>query len=350
MATVEIERLEKHYGDYHALKGVSFTVKDGEFVVLVGPSGCGKSTLLRVIAGLEDVGAGTIRIAGRDVTDLEPRDRDIAMVFQSYALYPHMTVRDNMAFSLDLRRTAKAEIDARVGEAARILGIEALLDRKPRALSGGQRQRVAMGRAIVRHPQAFLFDEPLSNLDATVARADARRDPGAARPARGDQRLCHPRPGRGDDHGRPHRRARRRADRAGRARRSTSTRGRPTASSRASSARRRSTSSTATVEADGTLRLAEGGVLTAAAGVRPGPVTVGIRPEDLAPEPAGAITGTVRLVERLGAETYVLFGEPGAQRTWRIPGAVPIAAGEAVRLGAPAAALHLFDPASGDRL
>jgi putative spermidine/putrescine transport system ATP-binding protein len=168
MATVQIDRIEKHYGGYHALKTVDFTVEDGEFVVLVGPSGCGKSTLLRCIAGLEDISRGAIRIGGRDVTGLEPRDRDIAMVFQSYALYPHMTVRDNMAFSLDLKRTPKAEIDARVQEAADILGIGDYLDRKPRALSGGQRQRVAMGRAIVRHPQVFLFDEPLSNLDAKL--------------------------------------------------------------------------------------------------------------------------------------------------------------------------------------
>jgi ABC-type nitrate/sulfonate/bicarbonate transport system ATPase subunit len=143
-------------------------VQDGEFIVLVGPSGCGKSTLLRSIAGLESVSSGAIRIGGRDVTDLEPRDRDIAMVFQSYALYPHMTVRDNMAFSLVLQKAPEAEVKARVGEAARILGIEMLLDRKPRELSGGQRQRVAMGRAIVRHPQVFLFDEPLSNLDAKL--------------------------------------------------------------------------------------------------------------------------------------------------------------------------------------
>jgi multiple sugar transport system ATP-binding protein len=151
-----------------AVRGFSLRIADGEFVVLVGPSGCGKSTTLRMIAGLEDISGGTVSIGGRVVNEVHPKDRDIAMVFQNYALYPHMTVYKNMSFALSLRRVAKPEIDRRVRDAARILGIEELLERKPRALSGGQRQRVAVGRAIVREPKAFLFDEPLSNLDAKL--------------------------------------------------------------------------------------------------------------------------------------------------------------------------------------
>jgi multiple sugar transport system ATP-binding protein len=155
-------------GGVAAVDGVSLTIQSGEFLVLVGPSGCGKSTLLRMIAGLEEVTGGTISIGGRDVTDLPPRSRDIAMVFQSYALYPHMTVRQNLGYGLKVRKTPKHEIAERVSRAADLLGLDQLLDRKPAALSGGQRQRVAMGRAIVREPKAFLMDEPLSNLDAKL--------------------------------------------------------------------------------------------------------------------------------------------------------------------------------------
>ncbi|HEY8576190.1 MAG TPA: sn-glycerol-3-phosphate ABC transporter ATP-binding protein UgpC [Devosia sp.] len=168
MANVTIRNAIKSYGPLQVLHGVSLAARDGEFVVLVGPSGCGKSTLLRMIAGLESITDGEIDIGGRVVNDLEPKERDIAMVFQSYALYPHMTVRDNMAFSLKLSRQSRADIEAAVNRAAAILGLEPLLDRYPRQLSGGQRQRVAMGRAIVRNPAVFLFDEPLSNLDAKL--------------------------------------------------------------------------------------------------------------------------------------------------------------------------------------
>ena len=168
MASVELVGLHKSYGAVEVIKGIDLTIADGEFVVLVGPSGCGKSTLLRMIAGLESIGAGTIAIGGRVVNDLEPRERNIAMVFQSYALYPHMDIKENMAFSLRLRHVPDREIDGKVGEAARVLGLDGLLDRRPRQLSGGQRQRVAMGRAIVRSPSVFLFDEPLSNLDARL--------------------------------------------------------------------------------------------------------------------------------------------------------------------------------------
>ncbi|GGB47142.1 sn-glycerol-3-phosphate import ATP-binding protein UgpC [Roseibium aquae] len=169
MATITLDTVRKVYaGDVEAVKGVSINIADGEFIVLVGPSGCGKSTLLRMIAGLEDITTGEIKIADRLVNNVDPADRDIAMVFQNYALYPHMSVYNNLAYGLKNRGMKKAEIDRRVKEAARILEIGEYLDRKPRALSGGQRQRVAMGRAIVREPAAFLFDEPLSNLDAKL--------------------------------------------------------------------------------------------------------------------------------------------------------------------------------------
>src|SRR5256714_7252167 len=168
MASVEIRDVRKSFGDVEILHGVSVPIEDGQFVVLVGPSGCGKSTLLRLIAGLENITSGTISIGGRVVNAVHPKERDIAMVFQNYALYPHMTVAQNMGFSLMLRGASRGEIAERVNSAADILGLGNLLGRYPRQLSGGQRQRVAMGRAIVRDPQVFLFDEPLSNLDAKL--------------------------------------------------------------------------------------------------------------------------------------------------------------------------------------
>jgi len=168
MATVSFNTIEKSFGTTKVLHGVSFDIKDGEFVVLVGPSGCGKSTLLRMLAGLEEITGGTIAIDGKVVNDVESKDRDIAMVFQSYALYPHMTVADNMAFSLKLRKADAKVMQERVAHASKILNLDPYLKRFPRELSGGQRQRVAMGRAIVRDPKVFLFDEPLSNLDAKL--------------------------------------------------------------------------------------------------------------------------------------------------------------------------------------
>jgi len=168
MATVEIREVKKAFGSTQILHGVSVDIEDGQFVVLVGPSGCGKSTLLRMLAGLENITGGEIAIGGRVVNKVPPKDRDIAMVFQNYALYPHMTVYENMAFSMKLAGAPKEVMDQEVQKAARILGLEQLLHRYPRQLSGGQRQRVAMGRAIVRNPQVFLFDEPLSNLDAKL--------------------------------------------------------------------------------------------------------------------------------------------------------------------------------------
>ena len=168
MATIRIDHVRKSFGSVQAVKDVSLEIPDGAFVILVGPSGCGKTTLLRLLAGLEDVTAGTIAIGAREVTKMPARERDVAMVFQSYALYPHMSVRRNMSFALEMKKIAAAEIERRVHAAADILGIRELLDRRPRQLSGGQRQRVALGRAIVREPAVFLFDEPLSNLDAKL--------------------------------------------------------------------------------------------------------------------------------------------------------------------------------------
>src|SRR5207244_2063295 len=168
MAAVSISAVRKNFGSTQVIRGVDVEIADGEFCVLVGPSGCGKSTLLRMIAGLEEITAGEVNIGGRVVNRVPPKERDIAMVFQNYALYPHMTVRDNMSFALMLAKQSKSEIESRVAKAAGILGLSQFLDRYPRQLSGGQRQRVAMCRAIVRNPQVFLFDEPLSYFDAEM--------------------------------------------------------------------------------------------------------------------------------------------------------------------------------------
>jgi len=177
MANVSLKNVTKSFGPVDVIKGVDIDIEDGEFVVFVGPSGCGKSTLLRMIAGLEDISSGTLEIGDKVVNDVSPKDRGIAMVFQSYAIFPHMTVRENVAFGLTINGVSKIDKERRVGEAARILQMEHLLDRRPSQLSGGQRQRVAIGRAIVRDPQVFLFDEPLSNLDAAL-RMDMRMEIG----------------------------------------------------------------------------------------------------------------------------------------------------------------------------
>ena len=201
MATVTFDHVTKKYGEVTAVDDLSLAISDGEFMVFVGPSGCGKTTSLRMIAGLEDITGGTISIADRVVNEIAPKDRDIAMVFQSYALYPHMNVYDNLAFGLKLRKVEKKEIDRRVKEAAETIQLTSLLQRKPKELSGGQRQRVALGRAIVREPAVFLMDEPLSNLDAKL-RVQTR-----AEIARLHKRLkttivyVTPRPGGGDDDG-----------------------------------------------------------------------------------------------------------------------------------------------------
>src|SRR3954464_14620092 len=221
MATVTFDHVSKKYGDVIAVNDLNLEIGDGEFMVLVGPSGCGKTTSLRMIAGLEEISSGTLRIGDRVVNDVPPKDRDIAMVFQSYALYPHMSVRENLAFGLKLRKTPKAEIERRVNEAAETIQLQKLLDRKPKEVSGGQSPRVAPGRAIVREPAVFLMDEPLSNLDAKLrvqTRAEIARlhqrlgttmvyvttGPSARPPARARGEgycLRHARPGRGHEGG-----------------------------------------------------------------------------------------------------------------------------------------------------
>ena len=178
MSGVTLDKVFKRYGDVQVVHGIDLTVEEKEFVVLVGPSGCGKSTTLRMVAGLEEISDGDVTIDGRVVNRIAPKDRDVAMVFQNYALYPHLNVADNIAFGLRIRRVPKAEVSRQIAEVAEILGLTEYLERRPADLSGGQRQRVAMGRAIVRHPKVFLFDEPLSNLDAklrTQMRAEIRR-------------------------------------------------------------------------------------------------------------------------------------------------------------------------------
>ena len=190
MASVSIEQAQKQFGRTQVIRGISIEIDDGEFCVLVGPSGCGKSTLLRMIAGLEEISGGHIRIGGNVVNDMPPKERDIAMVFQNYALYPHMTVHDNMAFSLELAKREKSVIEELVNRAADILGLNDLLQRFPRQLSGGQRQRVAMGRAIVRDPQVFLFDEPVQS-GRESAGADANRNQGTAPAPQDYLYICH---------------------------------------------------------------------------------------------------------------------------------------------------------------
>src|SRR5579863_5823675 len=201
LAGVAFKSIEKVFGkDVKAVNDLSLDIRDKEFMVLVGPSGCGKTTALRMVAGLEESTDGDIMIGDVRVNDVPPKDRDIAMVFQNYALYPHMSVYDNIAFGLKVKRLPKDEIERRVQNAARVLDLEPFLKRKPRALSGGQRQRVAMGRAIVREPAAFLMDEPLSNLDAKL-RVQMRAEIAGLQRELGVTTLRHPRPGRGDDHG-----------------------------------------------------------------------------------------------------------------------------------------------------
>ena len=216
MAGVVIDQAEKAFGATAVLKGVSLEVADGEFCVIVGASGCGKSTLLRAIAGLDQLDSGSISIGDSRIDRLPPADRGIAMVFQSYALYPHLSVYENMAFALRLAKRPKDEVDAAVRRASQILGLDDYLERKPAALSGGQRQRVAIGRAIVRQPDVFLFDEPLSNLDASLRNRMRFEFAELHKTLAHHDHLRHPRPGRGDDAGRPHRRDARGPGRAGR--------------------------------------------------------------------------------------------------------------------------------------
>jgi multiple sugar transport system ATP-binding protein len=361
MAGIVIDRVRKSYGALTVLQDFSLDIEDGEFVVLVGPSGCGKSTMLKILAGLEEASGGTIRIGGRDVTDLAPGDRDIAMVFQNYALYPHLTVASNMGFGLKMRGTPADVIASRVKEAARILDVEHLLERRPRQLSGGQRQRVALGRAIVREPQAFLMDEPLSNLDAKL-RVHMRAEIGALHQRLGvttiyvthDQieamtmanRIVIMRDGEIQQIADPETMFERPANLfvAGFI-------GSPGMNFMTAHAKA------------GTARLF-GQPIAVPPGVD-GPVTIGLRPEHIAAGP-GAVTFSAMpsLVESLGSEKYIYFEAPQDNRP---PGALtrneedrrgdrliarlinsgPVRIGESVTLSFDPARLHVFDPASG---
>jgi len=356
MATLEIAGVQKSFGAVQVLHGIDLSVADGEMVVMVGASGCGKSTLLRIVAGLETPTAGTVRIGAEDVTRREPKDRDIAMVFQNYALYPHMSVFDNMAYGLKIRGLPKQDIRRRVEETAKMLGLSALLDRRPRQLSGGQRQRVAMGRAVVREPKLFLFDEPLSNLDAKLRvamRAEIKRlqqrlgvtslyvthDQVEAMTL-GD-RLVVMHEGRAAQIASPMEVWSRPADTyvAGFI-------GAPAMNFL-----------TATLADQGrAAKLAAGPVLAFADGGRPGeegrPLVIGIRPEHVVPCRSGQGPELqVDLVEPLGAESLVhgrLAGSPD-DFTVRLQGGAPLR-GSVLPVELPPVHLHVFDAASGLRL
>ncbi len=354
MGAIAIRQVVKRYGRgakaNPVIHGVSADIADGEFVVIVGPSGCGKSTLLRMVAGLEEISAGEIAIAGRVVNDIEPADRDIAMVFQNYALYPHMSVYDNMAYGLKIAKLPKADIDQRVRKAAGILELGALLERTPRQLSGGQRQRVAMGRAIVRQPQAFLFDEPLSNLDAKL-RAQTRLEIQKLHAELGvtslfvthdqveamtlAQRMIVMNAGRVEQIGTPEAVYRQPATRF-----VASFIGSPPMNLLSG-------------DADGArFRSSDGSVLALpAAAPRQGALLLGLRPEHARLGTAGDWALHVYSVEMLGAERLVHGQLAGQPFTLRIDAGLPSPRpGDQVRLRADADALHWFDAGTGARV
>ncbi len=350
MGAVTIRNARKNYGNLEVLHGVSIDIADGEFVILVGPSGCGKSTLLRMIAGLEDITAGEIEIAGMVVNDLAPKDRDIAMVFQSYALYPHMTVEENMGFSLKLARKSKEEIRSRVANAAQILGLEAYLDRYPRHLSGGQRQRVAMGRAIVRDPQVFLFDEPLSNLDAKLRvqmrseiKVNHQRLKTTTVYVTHDQieamtmadRIVVMHSGNIEQIGTPLELYDRPANLfvAGFI-------GSPSMNIAGGNI-----SGTDFVTADGT-KIALGSL---PAGLSDGPVHLGVRPEHLRLDPSG-VAAEVQVIEPTGSETQVALRLGGHDMVGVFRERVRAQPGDKIGIGFDPETLHLFDSESGRRL
>ena len=346
MATINLVDLMKNYGNVPAVKGVNLSVADGELIVLVGPSGCGKSTLLRMVAGLETVTSGRIEIGGRNVNRAEPAERDIAMVFQNYALYPHMTVRGNLEYGLKNRGMKRPEIDRRVAEAADILEIGPMLDRKPRQLSGGQRQRVAMGRAIVREPAAFLFDEPLSNLDAKLRvqmrveiRRLQRRLKTTSLYVTHDQleamtladRLVVMNGGLVEQIGTP-----------------TEVYDRP-ASLFVASFIGSPAMNLVPIEF---LRGAESALLS---GLPVGTDIVGLRPDLLTlhkPDaPAVALAATVELLEPVGGESHlhVSLGETGTSLVLRVPGRPVLTDGEAITIYAQPQDMHPFNRESGQR-
>jgi len=354
MATVTLAGVKKSFGDAHILHGIDCAIQDGEFIVIVGPSGCGKSTLLRIVAGLETMTSGTIDIGGRVVNDVEPKDRDIAMVFQNYALYPHMTVAENMAYGLKNRGIDKAHIEARVQNAAQILQLGQYLPRKPSQLSGGQRQRVAMGRAIVREPACFLFDEPLSNLDAKL-RVQMRVEIKKLQQKLGvtsiyvthDQveamtmadRLIVMNGGKAEQIGKPLDLYARPASQfvAGFL-------GSPAMNFVPATVG----SDGASVELAGGLRLAFAGGVAGKAGA---PVVLGVRPEHLEVAGEGGLAGTVEVVEALGADTLVHIKLAGGESVIaRFDGATQVAIGDQLTLAPNPGDLHLFDSNTGLRL
>jgi len=349
MAEIKLDSLTKSYGAVQVLHHVEADIKDGEFIVIVGPSGCGKSTLLRMVAGLETVTSGDVSIGGKRVNDLEPADRDIAMVFQNYALYPHMSVRDNMAYGLKIRKLPRDEINRRVEEAADILEIRPYLDRKPRQLSGGQRQRVAMGRAIVRDPQVFLFDEPLSNLDAKL-RVQMRLEIRKLQRRLGvtsifvthDQveamtlgdRLMVLNGGYVEQFGTP-----------------IELYERP-ASIFVAGFIGSPSMNFLPGQADGASVTIAGGPVLQTEMSASGSVTVGIRPEHLVQDSDGSINLQIEMVEHLGGVTLLhgIIDGTEISMTASLDGIVTIKEGETVRFSAPAAKCHLFDAESEKRI
>ena len=345
MAELGLNGIRKGFGDTLILKGVDLQVDDGQLVVLVGPSGCGKSTLLRTIAGLELPDAGTIRIAGKDLTKAPPKDRDVGMVFQSYALYPHLTVRENLAFGLRLRKTEESTISARVDEVAKMLGLAHLLERLPRQLSGGQRQRVAMGRAIARRPSIFLFDEPLSNLDAAL-RAEVRVEIKRLHAELAatmvyvthDQveamtladKLVVLNGGLIEQEGAP-----------------LEVYERPRTKFVAGFLGSPAMNFLEGVAEDGRLRGA--GFDLGVRGLPPGPVSVGIRPHDVELHADGGLVLDVDVVEAMGFETYAYGRLGGAKFVARLEGAHRPKAGERLHLAVASRHLHLFG-SDGKRL
>jgi multiple sugar transport system ATP-binding protein len=353
MASVSFANIEKSFGTTKVIRGIGFDIADGEFMVLVGPSGCGKSTLLRMLAGLEEISAGTIAIDGKEVNDVESKDRDIAMVFQSYALYPHMTVGDNMAFSLKLRKADPKMIAERVDKASKILNLDPYLKRFPRELSGGQRQRVAMGRAIVRDPKVFLFDEPLSNLDAKL-RVAMRAEIKALHQrlktttvyVTHDQveamtmadRIVVMHDGRIEQIGTP-----------------LELYDYPDNLFVA-----QFIGSPAMNVVEGTVRRAGGAAHVEAGGVRwplfqgPGAdgqtVAYGIRPEHLALGQNGGVPGEIFVVEPTGAETELVIQVGQAHIDFRIHGRPMVNPGDKVTLTIDPTKVHVFDKATGKRL
>ncbi|MEQ8441809.1 MAG: sn-glycerol-3-phosphate import ATP-binding protein UgpC [Alphaproteobacteria bacterium] len=349
MAEIKLDALTKTYGPVQVLHHVDAAIEDGEFIVIVGPSGCGKSTLLRMVAGLETVTSGEVSINGKRVNDLEPADRDIAMVFQNYALYPHMSVRENMAYGLKIRKLPRAEIDRRVEEAADILEIRPYLDRKPRQLSGGQRQRVAMGRAIVRDPQVFLFDEPLSNLDAKL-RVQMRLEIRKLQRRLGvtsifvthDQveamtlgdRLMVLNGGYVEQFGTP-----------------IELYERPASVFVAGFIGSPSMNFLPGEATGNSVVIANGPTLETETSAN-GSVTVGVRPEHLVPDEKGTIGLCVEMAELLGGVTLLHGTVKGTDisLTVSLDGIVSAEVGQTMQFSAPASALHLFDAKSERRI